>query len=89
VHGPPTRRAPLFRAARKGACCAQCRAGELTRCRPFPAAPRAARSWDVANRTGLSGDAASAQEYLVKLPNRIRRLAEKAAGELLGGRAVG
>lgn len=30
---------------------------------------------------GLSGEAAEAQEYLVKLPNRIRKLAERAYGE--------
>lgn len=36
--------------------------------------------WDVPGRQHLSGDAAAAQEYLIKLPNRIRRLAEKAAG---------
>lgn len=40
------------------------------------------KRWDVANRTGLSGDAAAAQEYVMKLPNRIRKLAEKAQGEL-------
>lgn len=36
------------------------------------------KRWDVANRTGLNGDAAAAQEYVMKLPNRIRKLAEKA-----------
>lgn len=30
---------------------------------------------------GLSGEAAEAQEYLVKMPNRIRKLAERAYGE--------
>lgn len=39
------------------------------------------KRWDVANRTGLNGDAAAAQEYVMKLPNRIRKLAEKAQGE--------
>ncbi|PNH12045.1 Acyl-[acyl-carrier-protein] desaturase, chloroplastic [Tetrabaena socialis] len=35
--------------------------------------------WDVANRSGLSGEAAAAQEYVVKLPDRIRKLAERAS----------
>lgn len=34
--------------------------------------------WDVGNVQNLSGDAAGAQEYLVKLPERIRKLAERA-----------
>jgi len=34
--------------------------------------------WSVAKREGLSGEAAEAQEYLVKLPDRIRKLAERA-----------
>ena len=37
------------------------------------------KRWDVANRTGLSGDAAGEQEYLMKLPDRIRKLAARAA----------
>ena len=37
--------------------------------------------WNIPGRQGLSGDAAGAQDYLVKLPNRIRRLTEKAQGE--------
>jgi acyl-[acyl-carrier-protein] desaturase len=32
----------------------------------------------VADRSGLSGEAAEAQEYVVKLPDRIRKLAERA-----------
>ncbi|KAI7835365.1 hypothetical protein COHA_010727 [Chlorella ohadii] len=35
--------------------------------------------WDVEHRQGLSGDAAEAQEYLMKLPTRMRKLAERAA----------
>ena len=34
--------------------------------------------WAVGKREGLSGEAAEAQEYLVKLPERIRKLAERA-----------
>lgn len=34
--------------------------------------------WDVGKLEGLSGEAAEAQEYLVKLPDRIRKLAERA-----------
>lgn len=34
--------------------------------------------WDIANRDGLSGEAAKQQEYLVKLPDRIDRLSERA-----------
>lgn len=30
---------------------------------------------------GLSGEAAESQEYLCKLPDRIRKLAERAYGE--------
>lgn len=37
--------------------------------------------WEVADRTGLSGEAAKEQEYLVALPNRIRKLAERAASK--------
>jgi len=33
--------------------------------------------WEVAGRSGLSGEAAAAQEYLVKLPDRIRKLTER------------
>lgn len=36
------------------------------------------KRWEVAERKGLSGEAAEAQEYLVKLPDRIRKLAERA-----------
>lgn len=36
------------------------------------------KRWDVANRSGLSGEAAEAQEYVVGLPARIRKLAERA-----------
>jgi len=35
--------------------------------------------WDVPNRTDLSGEAAKEQEYLCKLPGRIRKLSERAA----------
>ena len=34
--------------------------------------------WSVGKREGLSGEAAEAQEYLVKLPERITKLAERA-----------
>ena len=34
--------------------------------------------WDVQSVQGLSGEAAEAQEYLMKLPTRVRRLAERA-----------
>jgi len=34
--------------------------------------------WEVGSRQGLSGEAAEAQEYLVKLPERIKKLAERA-----------
>lgn len=36
------------------------------------------KRWAIADRAGLTGDAAEAQEYLMKLPNRIRRLTERA-----------
>jgi acyl-[acyl-carrier-protein] desaturase len=35
--------------------------------------------WEIKGRAGLSGEAAAAQEYLVKLPARVRKLAERAA----------
>mmetsp|Transcript_9898 Transcript_9898/g.11438 ORF Transcript_9898/g.11438 Transcript_9898/m.11438 type:complete len:420 (-) Transcript_9898:884-2143(-) len=35
--------------------------------------------WDIANLTLESGEAAEAQEYVMKLPPRIRKLAERAA----------
>ncbi|KXZ50904.1 hypothetical protein GPECTOR_14g151 [Gonium pectorale] len=44
--------------------------------------------WDVANRSGLNGNAAEAQEYVMKLPNRIRKLAEKAAARKAKGKIV-
>mmetsp|Transcript_18625 Transcript_18625/g.40011 ORF Transcript_18625/g.40011 Transcript_18625/m.40011 type:complete len:403 (+) Transcript_18625:152-1360(+) len=34
--------------------------------------------WEVAQRQGLSGEAAEAQEYVMRLPDRIRKLAERA-----------
>lgn len=34
--------------------------------------------WDVPKRQGISGEAAEAQEYLIKLPDRIRKLTERA-----------
>ncbi|KIY98647.1 acyl-carrier-protein desaturase [Monoraphidium neglectum] len=37
------------------------------------------KKWKVADRSHESGDAAEAQEYLVKLPDRIRKLAERTA----------
>jgi acyl-[acyl-carrier-protein] desaturase len=37
------------------------------------------KRWDVPNRSGLSGEAAKEQEYLMGLPKRIRKLAERAA----------
>eukprot|EP00892_Ulva_mutabilis_P009159 jgi/Ulvmu1/6615/UM003_0252.1 len=36
------------------------------------------RRWGIAERSGLSGEAAKAQGYLVKLPDRIDRLSERA-----------
>jgi acyl-[acyl-carrier-protein] desaturase len=35
--------------------------------------------WDVEHREGLRGEAAEAQEYLMKLPARFRKLSERAA----------
>jgi acyl-[acyl-carrier-protein] desaturase len=37
------------------------------------------KKWRVSERSFESGDAAAAQEYLVKMPDRVRRLAERAA----------
>lgn len=37
------------------------------------------KRWRVAEREGLGGEAAAGQEYLVKLPARIRKLSERAA----------
>lgn len=37
------------------------------------------KRWEVADRTGLSGEAAKEQEYLVGLPSRIRKLSERVA----------
>lgn len=46
--------------------------------------------WNVKNLTGLNGDAAAMQEYVIKLPDRIRKLAEKATGAQEGeGGGVG
>jgi len=39
-------------------------------------------TWDVPGRTGLSGKAAEAQEYLCDLPDRYRRLAERTQGRV-------
>lgn len=33
--------------------------------------------WEIEGRQGLSSEAAEAQEYLAKLPNRIRKLSER------------
>eukprot|EP00951_Prasinocladus_malaysianus_P005840 scaffold41152_cov30-Prasinocladus_malaysianus.AAC.1 len=38
------------------------------------------KRWDVPNRTGLTPEAAKEQEYLCKLPDRVRKLSERAAG---------
>lgn len=35
------------------------------------------KRWRVAERSGLSGEAAEAQEYVLKMPARIRKIAEK------------
>ncbi|EFN56251.1 hypothetical protein CHLNCDRAFT_35190 [Chlorella variabilis] len=35
--------------------------------------------WDIEHREGLRGEAAEAQEYLMKLPTRFRKLSERAA----------
>jgi acyl-[acyl-carrier-protein] desaturase len=37
------------------------------------------KKWRVGERSHQSGDAAAAQEYLMKMPDRVRRLAERAA----------
>lgn len=37
------------------------------------------KRWELAGLSGLNGEAAAAQEYLIKLPNRIRSLSERAA----------
>lgn len=37
------------------------------------------KRWDIEHLTGLGGDAAAAQEYLMKQPNRIRKLVDFAA----------
>jgi acyl-[acyl-carrier-protein] desaturase len=34
--------------------------------------------WEIADQQGLSGEAAKEQEYLMKLPARIRKLSERA-----------
>eukprot|EP00982_Pelagococcus_subviridis_P009172 30906-Pelagococcus_subviridis.AAC.4 len=39
------------------------------------------KRWDIENVAGLSGEGAAAQEYLMKQPARIRRLAEFAAAK--------
>lgn len=35
------------------------------------------KTWDIPNVSGLSGEAAAAQEYVLAVPNRIRKLAER------------
>lgn len=37
------------------------------------------KRWTIAERSFDSGEAAEAQEYLIKLPDRIRKLSERAA----------
>lgn len=39
------------------------------------------RRWDVPNVTGLKADGLEAQEYLCKLPERFRKLAERKASK--------
>lgn len=39
------------------------------------------KRWEIADVEGLSGEAAEAQEYLMKQPARIRRLADFAAAK--------
>jgi len=39
------------------------------------------KRWDIENVAGLSGEGAAAQEYLMKQPARVRRLAEFAAAK--------
>lgn len=39
------------------------------------------QKWKIPERQGLSGEAAEAQEYIMRLPDRIRKLAERANGE--------
>lgn len=35
------------------------------------------KKWDIENQDNLTGEAAEAQEYLMKMPSRIRKLAER------------
>ena len=37
--------------------------------------------WTIKDRSFKSGEAAAAQEYVLKVPDRIRKLAERANGE--------
>lgn len=43
------------------------------------------RRWEIEGRSGLSGEAAKAQEYLMKLPDRIDRLSERAMARKMKG----
>jgi pimeloyl-ACP methyl ester carboxylesterase len=42
------------------------------------------KRWKIADLEGLSGEAAAAQEYLMKQPARIRRLADFGAAKARG-----
>lgn len=39
------------------------------------------KGWDVTNLTGLNESGLAAQEYICKMPGRIKKLAERSSGE--------
>ena len=39
--------------------------------------------WEVGNRRGLTADAEKAQDYLCRMPGRIRKVAERTEGRIL------
>lgn len=49
--------------------------------RPYTCPGRACHRWRIADLTGLNPKAADAQEFVCNLPARIRKLAERKAGE--------
>ena len=46
------------------------------------------KKWRVAERSFEGGDAAEAQDYLVRMPDRVRKLAERAAARKAKGKSV-
>lgn len=48
---------------------------------PNPSVPPVPHRWRIADLQGLTPKAAEAQEYVMALPPRIRKLAERKAGE--------